>query len=224
MSIDIIILAAIAAFLGLRLYSVLGKRTGHEQEPASNADKQIGTSNLNFPETEEPKPGNVITIDPRQGHAKLYDTAAEPGIRMLLGADRNFDVTRFVENAKTAYGMVLEAFWTGNREDLKMLCDEDVYAGFAAALDAREEAGETLDNRLVRIENAMVADVEYDAPTARITMRFDADIAAVTRNKEGDVIAGSLSDAVETHDIWTFARDINSGEPHWTLVETDEAS
>ena len=28
----IILLAMVAAFLGLRLYSVLGKRTGHEQE------------------------------------------------------------------------------------------------------------------------------------------------------------------------------------------------
>jgi hypothetical protein len=30
---QIILLALVAAFLGLRLYSVLGKRTGHEQEP-----------------------------------------------------------------------------------------------------------------------------------------------------------------------------------------------
>ncbi|HEX7876670.1 MAG TPA: Tim44 domain-containing protein, partial [Sphingobium sp.] len=30
----IVILALIAGFLALRLYSVLGKRTGHEQEPA----------------------------------------------------------------------------------------------------------------------------------------------------------------------------------------------
>ena len=30
---SIILLAMIAAFLGMRLYSVLGKRTGHEQEP-----------------------------------------------------------------------------------------------------------------------------------------------------------------------------------------------
>ncbi len=223
MSIDIIILAAIAAFLGLRLYSVLGKRTGHEQEPMTGPVEHTPPP-LTFPKTGEQQPGNTITLDPRQGHAKFYDVAAEPGIRMLLSADRGFDVTRFVENAKTAYGMVLEAFWKGDRENLKMLCDADVYEGFAAALDAREEAGETLDNRLVRIENAVIADVEYDAPMARITMRFDADIAAVTRNREGDVIAGSLSDAVETHDIWTFARDVNSVDPHWVLVETDEAT
>ena len=33
----------------------------------------------------------------------------------------------------------------------------------------------------------------------------------------------SLSDAVETHDIWTFARTLRSDDPNWKLVETDEA-
>ena len=225
MSYEIVILAVIAAFLGMRLYAVLGKRTGHEQEPMRRS-AEPGDAPQPGPvsQKDEIPHGNVHSIDPRQGHAQFYDVAAEPGIRQLMNADRGFDVTQFVENAKTAYGMILEAFWKGEREELKSLCDADVYADFEAALNAREEAGESLDNRLVRIEKAMIADVEYDAPIARVTMSFDADIAAVTRNKEGDVVAGSLSDAVETHDIWTFERDVNSVDPHWLLVETDEAS
>ena len=222
MSFTIVILAVIAAFLGLRLYAVLGKRTGHEQKPMTHSTEPSKPQSVTLPE--DIQPGKTQTIDARHGNALLYDIVAEPGVRMLLAADRNFDVSQFVDNAKSAYGMILEAFWAGNRDDLKMLCDDDVYAGFASALEAREASGETIDNRLVRIEKAMIADVEYDAPTARITMRFDADIAAVTRNKEGDVIAGSLSDAVETHDIWTFSRDVASGDPHWVLVETDAAS
>ena len=52
---------------------------------------------------------------------------------------------------------------------------------------------------------------------------WSADIAAVTRDTEGNVIAGSLSDAVETHDVWTFEREIRSSDPNWILVDTDEA-
>ena len=33
----IVILALVALFIGLRLYSVLGERTGHEQQPILNA-------------------------------------------------------------------------------------------------------------------------------------------------------------------------------------------
>ena len=54
-------------------------------------------------------------------------------------------------------------------------------------------------------------------------MRFDADIAAVTRDADGVVVAGSMSDAVETHDVWTFARALKSDDPNWKLAETDEA-
>ncbi|MBA2771919.1 MAG: TIM44-like domain-containing protein, partial [Sphingomonas sp.] len=57
---------------------------------------------------------------------------------------------------------------------------------------------------------------------AFLTVLFEADIAAVTRNKEGDVVAGSLSDAVQTRDLWTFRRDISARDPNWLLVETDE--
>ena len=54
-------------------------------------------------------------------------------------------------------------------------------------------------------------------------MQFDADIAAVVKDKKGKLIGGSLSDAAETHDVWTFSRDLSSADPNWLLDETDEA-
>ena len=63
---------------------------------------------------------------------------------------------------------------------------------------------------------------ETDHDLAVVTVRFEADIAAVTRNKEGEVVAGSLSDAVQTRDLWTFRRQISSRDPNWLLIETDE--
>ncbi len=83
--------------------------------------------------------------------------------------------------------------------------------------------GEILENRLVRIEDARIADADYNRPMARITIRFDADIAAVVKDKDGKLIGGSLTDAVETHDVWTFMRDLSSANPNWILDETDEA-
>ena len=94
---------------------------------------------------------------------------------------------------------------------------------FVAAIDAREASGDVLDNRLVTIERAAIAEAAVEGRIARITVRFDADIAAVTRDAEGRMIAGSLTDAVETHDVWTFARDLRSDDPNWKLADTDEA-
>ena len=112
--------------------------------------------------------------------------------------------------------------WKGDKEELRQLCDDAVYESFASAIDARLAAGETLDNRLVRIEESTISDAEYRAPMARITVRFRSDIAAVTRDAAGNVVAGSLNDAVEAIEVWTFARDIGSADPDWLLEETDE--
>ena len=144
-------------------------------------------------------------------------------MRAIVAADSAFDVGQFVEGAKGAYRMVLEAFWKGDRETLGWLVEDAVRVEFESAIDAREAAGEVLDNRLVSIERAAITEASLTGKVARITLRFDADIAAVTRDRDGAVIAGSLTDAVETHDEWTFVRDLKSGDPDWKLADTDEA-
>ena len=118
--------------------------------------------------------------------------------------------------------MVLEAYWRGDKDELGQLCDKDVYDGFVAAIDARTASGETLDNRLIRIEEAVIDHAELDGATARIRVRFHADVASVTRDAAGQVIAGSLDDAIESRDLWTFSRNLTSREPDWLLDETDE--
>ncbi len=213
---EIVILAMIAAFLGLRLYSVLGRRSEHEEEVVPRR----------FERSEEPGQSPEQPRAMRQPVLlRASDDRApanEAGIRAIAAADPRFDLLAFLEGAKGAYGMILEAFWKGDRETLRELADDDVYAGFAQAIDAREEAGETLENRLIRIEDASVRSAELDGRTARIAVLFVADIAAVTRDRDGTVIAGSLDDAIESRDVWTFTRNVGAASPDWVLDETDE--
>ena len=81
-----------------------------------------------------------------------------------------------------------------------------------------------LDNRLVTIERATITAASLENGIASVTIQFVADIAAVTRDGDGKVIAGSLTDAVPTEDVWTFAREIRSKDPNWVLTDTDEAA
>jgi predicted lipid-binding transport protein (Tim44 family) len=119
--------------------------------------------------------------------------------------------------------MILEAFWKADREELSYLVADDVRASFEEAIAAREADQHKLDNRLITIERAVIEDARLDGRTATIEVRFDADIAAVTRDKDGNVVAGSLTDAVETHEVWTFRRTLGSSDPNWLLVDTDQA-
>ncbi len=215
----IVILALIAGFLALRLYSVLGKRTGHEQEPALRpAEERAKVTVL------QPRPLSDIPGDSVRLADGLIAPGGEAGVRALIAADRNFDVPQFVEGAKAAYKMVLEAFWRGDRSELEWLCDTDVLTSFEEAIAQREVAGHVLDNRLVRIDKAQIVGANVNGRVAEVSLRFEADIAAVTRDKDGNVVAGSLTDAVSTNDIWTFTRDLRSTDPNWKLSETDEAA
>jgi predicted lipid-binding transport protein (Tim44 family) len=212
----LIVLALVFVFVALRLWSVLGRRTGHEQPIAKPESVPIvrGLS-LKAPDADRP---------PVVGQEPTPSVTAASGLRAIAAADPQFDVARFVEGAKAAYGMVLEAFWRGDQDSLDKMVDRDVAHAFAHAIHEREEAGETLDNRLVSVEQAQIEDAHIENGVAHIRIRFEADVAAVTRDRDGNVIAGSLTDAVPTHDVWTFSRPVKSPNPNWMLTETDEAA
>ena len=212
----IVILALVALFIGLRLYRVLGERTGHEQQPIlkpADPDTRV--------EPRVSQPSLVPTSGSDTGDMAYLPTAG-PGVRAILATDPSFDVAHFLEGAKAAYRMILEAYWKGDLETMKPHVDSHVLEAFAGAVAQREKDGLTLDNRLVAIEQAVIAEAALERSVATVTVRFEADIAAVTRSKDGEVVAGSLSDAVQTRDLWTFRRDIAARDPNWLLIETDE--
>ena len=212
----IVILALVALLIGLRLYSVLGERSGHEQQPILKpADPDARFD----PRAAQP---SVVPPAPADSADMAFLPTAGPGVRAILAADPSFDVARFLEGATAAYRLGLEAYWRGELDTVRGHVDQHVYDTFEAAIEQRKADGLKLDNRLVAIEQAVISEASLEKQVAIVTVRFEADIAAVTRNAEGSVVAGSLSDAVQTRDMWTFRRDISSRDPNWLLIETDE--
>lgn len=212
----IVLFALVALFIGLRLYAVLGERTGHEQQPIpkpAEADGRVAA-----PATASIREATALTD---QGDL-AYVPMAGPGVRALLAADPGFDVARFLEGAGAAYRQILEAFWRGDMESVRPFVDSNVFEAFSAAVEQRKADGLRLDNRLVAIEPPVIVEAEVGKGVAELTVRFEADIAAVTRNAEGEIVAGAMSDAVQSRDRWTFRRELRSDDPNWLLIETDE--
>src|SRR3954468_10968207 len=131
----IVILALVALFVGLRLYSVLGERTGHEQQPILKpADPDARTA----PPVAQPAASQPPAVD--SGDMAFVPTAG-PGVRAILAADPSFDVARFLDGAKAAYRMILEAFWKGDLETLRGHVDEHIQEAFSAAVEQRKNDG-----------------------------------------------------------------------------------
>lgn len=216
--IEIVFLAMLAGFIALRLYSVLGRRTGHEKpvaDPFRPSRPEIS------------RPNGVPRAEPESVRLPELpadmDPAVRDGLKAVMAADRQFDADRFLGAARQAYGMVLEGFWAGHTEDLSELVSDEVQAQFETAIAQRKARGEMLDNKLLGVQQAEIVAASMNGAMAEVTVRFDAEILAVTRDAEGRITAGDPNDAVETHDLWTFSRHTGSTDPAWLLVDVDEA-
>jgi predicted lipid-binding transport protein (Tim44 family) len=212
---DIILFAMVAAFLILRLRSVLGKRTGHERRPE--------TSFLRRPEA--PAGDKVIPLGNRNTAAPPLLTATPAdavatGLERIRSADPSFDPAHFLEGARAAFEMIVEAFAAGDKQKLRPLLSDEVYQPFAAAIDERVAAGETLETRIVQIKGIDIVEAGLAGRAARITMKFASDQVNVLRAHDGSIVDGNPDHPIEKTDFWTFARDTRSPDPNWALVTT----
>lgn len=213
-----LIFAAVAAFVLFKLRSVLGRREGHEQRPpdafaeaerSAPADKS-GDAVLPGP---GPQGGEAAGIDP--------ESPAAGGVRDIRAADRSFDPDGFLEGAKAAFDMIVEAFARGDRDALEPLLAPDVFASFEGAIAEREKAGETLETTIVALNSAELTGAEMQGRTARVTVTFVSEQSNTVKDADGNPVDGDPAAIDRITDIWTFARDTRSRDPNWQLVETD---
>lgn len=219
---DIILFAAIAAFLVLRLRSVLGRRSGHDQTPKYDPFRKRGS--------EEAGEDKVIALPDRgpQAEAQGAGKAAgagegsplEQGLTQIKMADRSFEPEGFVSGAKIAFEMVITAFAAGDTKTLRPLLSNDVFEDFSGAIKAREDKNETLESTLVGITEADIIEAELQGKTAFVTIKFVSEQINVTRDADGEVVDGDPGGVATVTDIWTFARNTRSRDPNWTLVAT----
>jgi len=233
---------AVVVFLKLR--SVLGRRTGHEQTRYERAKTQQEAAQRNgklsgqdkvvtLPrrEREELEPRAVEA--PQQVRAEVEDrvkglAAGNSGIANglvdIVRADETFDPDTFLKGAKAAYELIVTAFAEGNRKTLKSLLSREVYEGFAGAITEREGRGEQVDQSFVGIKATDVVEAELKNGLAQVTVKFLSELISATRDKSGEVINGDPKRIKEVTDIWTFAREVASRDPNWRLIATQAAN
>lgn len=225
---ELLILAGFAAFVLYRLYSVLGRRTGNEQPPVDINQRDrldarrptaVGKEDNVVPlprGREMPRPAPEVKIP--------AGTPLAAGVDAMRQVDPSFEPDGFVRGAKVAHEMIARAFAQGDRQTLKPLLSEDVYASFDAAITAREKDGQQLDVSFIGLKQASLEEVSLRGRIAEVTVRFVSELISVTRDAAGAVIEGAAGVVREVTDVWTFARDTRSSDPNWKLVSTAGAA
>jgi predicted lipid-binding transport protein (Tim44 family) len=214
--IQLLVLAAIAVFLFVKLRGVLGTRDGFEK-PALPPDEARRPARRDF-EVIEGGPDRDITDHVADGSPEAKALAA------MKMAEPGFSVSTFLQGARGAYEMILMAYERGDLGPVKAFLAPEVYESFAAAVEERDAKGLTVEANFLGVRELALAGVSFDraAREAEVTVRFTGELTSVVRDRNGTVVEGGPSTVRRQRDVWTFARNMGADDPNWLLVATGE--
>lgn len=219
---SLIVFAALAVFIIWKLRSVLGVRIDRETPPQARFEPFQPPPSATAGDV---IPKNAAGASRRESSGSwegVADTdAARAGLDAVAAADRRFDGLQFLDGARRAYEMIVDAFARGDRDALQPLLSKESYDGFAAEIARREAAGEKLETAIVAMDSAKIVEAGAAPGRIDITVRFDARVLMTRRNSAGEVIDGGRT--LPIAELWTFARDPRATDPNWKLVATRTA-
>jgi predicted lipid-binding transport protein (Tim44 family) len=148
-TLGLLVAAMVAGIVCFRLYTVLGRRTGHEPSQTGPA----------------PRPAAALP------QAAPEAVPSSNGLLDIQLADRNFDTPKFLAGARQAYAQIVTAFAGGDRDALRPLLSHDVFAAFDAGITARTAPADAF----VKLHDARVAGAALHGRIAEITIAFAAE-------------------------------------------------
>lgn len=194
---DIVFFAALALFLGYRLWRLLG--THDERRPIQRRK----------PEEDE----FVIPIRPRSRvsspkQSKKTDT-------IINNTDESF-----LKGAAIAFQKIVKAYAEGDIPALRKLLEGPLLETFEDSIEKRMRSKKTLEVDVERIVRMEILDQWEEKMHMYKTIRFVSLQYLVTRDGKGKILTGDPDRYTEVTDIWTFSRLLTSSNPNWKLVAT----
>lgn len=210
---DIIVIAAIAAFIILRYRAMLGEKSGRDVSDMPRPIKDLE------PVIQLPKRAETV-VELVKKNTDNEPKAFADQFSAMRAVDSEFSVDEFLSGAKAAYEMVIEAYNDGDDETLKMLLADPIYKEFVGARKANTDAGRMAHTTLVAIMKAEVTDAKLRGNKATITVDFHSEQIPVVRDKDGKVVEGDISSQEAVEDQWVFERNLASADPAWKVIDT----
>lgn len=216
---DLIVLGAIAAFIILRYRAMLGEGRGRDPQDTQRRqpEEAQGAAVIQLPRPQnrvEPEPVKESAME-----AALADDLRD-GIKAIRARDASFNLDEFLDGAKAAFDMVIDAFNTSDYDTLRMLLAPDVYKNFEAVLKEQEASGRIAHTTLVAIRKAELETASITGNNAAIAVAFESSQIHLVKDKDGAIIEGNPSAEERVSDRWVFTRDVRASAPDWKISET----
>ncbi|MEM9468607.1 MAG: Tim44/TimA family putative adaptor protein [Pseudomonadota bacterium] len=233
MSADLLLFALIAAGLVFWLKNILGSDYDENESSKSRSlfseeEKERLEKIIQSKEGQELNAGvvplgdNIQTRFNLPRYASIENKTTENRLEDLLKADESLDLGHFVEGARGAFEIIVEAFAEGDKETLEDLLAPSVYKAFESAIDARAKSGESVMTEIHNVRRVDIIEANTKEKMLYLAVRFTADETCIIRDKDDEIISGDPDKITEMRDVWVFGREINSEDPAWLVHETRE--
>lgn len=218
MPFDIILFAALAVFVGVKLYNALGRK-----DYDSPVLKAKNSNVVPFPNNNAAPVVDVPFAEITESYEELekkHGPELATTIKKIQAIDPSFSEANFLSGAKYAFEIILKAFASGDVNTLRKLLSKDMYNSFVTEIEKRKQSDKIAENTLVSILASNIKSVALDKKNAQIGVEIISEQINLVKDKSGKIVDGSSSHVNKISELWTFARNLASTNPNWELVAT----
>ena len=127
----------------------------------------------------------------------------------------------FIKGAKIAYENIVTSFSSGNLKSVKELLDIKVYNQFDEAIKSRNANGQISETTFIGINSAEIKNHENKKGFLEVTVNFVSEIISCVKDKNNNILTGDPKKIKKVFDTWKFSKQINSTNPNWLLIDTE---
>jgi len=210
---EIVLWATLAVIVCVVFFSVMGQQVGRGPDDNTRPEDIFGTTkDMDGAKTRT----NGMAAAPV---LSVVDGVELKGLALLQSRDPSFDPRQFMDQATTAYSMVLESFATGDRDTLAMLLTPRMQGIYGKAIDDRERQELTQVTDVLRVRKPSIEDARLEGKTAEVDVRFSSELSSALVDAVGQPVMGDPDMVAKVQEVWTFERKIGSDDPAWYLAD-----
>lgn len=214
---DIIILLIVVLVVFQKLKNLLGTRPETSEKTKAEEENAIKIFDLLMKEAEK----------------KAIETQDAPAIKEIITEENlsetdkvlskipAFNKVKFIDGAKKAFEVIINAFAQGDTQTLEMLINKNLYKKFQEIIEKRHAEGIISETDFIGFDKAEIINAKISKnDIAKISVEFVSEQVNLLKNSKDEVIEGDENFIQKISDIWTFEKSLTSTNPNWMLVST----
>ena len=213
--VDIIFLTILVVFIVSRLYAVFGSHGTEKNikviiKPIDDKTELKVMENLTQLINENKK---------SESFSSKQDKSKDKPFQIA-----DFNKEKFLQGACRVFEMILQAFSSGNIENIKGLVSKKIWDTFNQVLAFRKENNISSEVDFICFKKSEIKDIKMLKNSVKIIVEFESEQINILRDAAGTIIEGDENFVQNIKDTWTFERLLNAKNKNWTLVSTKKSA